>query len=141
MLSRPIASIPSTAITSALLILATNPIALAAENLPRSSFPVPSALSSDFALPSSLLLAQTDPRKAEADRLLEQGIQQAQTSQFREACNLGNKQGFSIKRSAIVLVKPQASEIWAMRTEVWDSTRERSTSINKHSPSTERSFL
>ena len=74
MLPRPIASIasiPSIAITSALLILTTNPIALA-ENPPSSEFP--------------LLLAQTnDPRKAEADRLLQQGIQQSNTGQYQEA--------------------------------------------------------
>jgi len=92
MLPRPsasiasIASIPATAITSALLILATNPIALAAEHLPRSSVPVPNTLNTDFALPSSLLLAQSrNALRNEGVRLFNQGQQQFNVSQFREA--------------------------------------------------------
>jgi hypothetical protein len=108
------------------------------------------------------LLAQTnDPRKAEADRFLQQGIQQFQTSQFREALQSWeqakqlyqavrilvwdstiqrslsfNKHSPSTRKLAIDKGKLAASAIWALRTRVWDSTIERSISINNPSPST-----
>jgi hypothetical protein len=74
-------------------------------------------------IPNSQMLAQTpDARKAEADRLLQQGIQQAQTSQF-EAALQSWQQALIIYRE----IKDHKGEgklwvIWDLLTIFWEIT-------------------